>query len=208
VGSTHPKYLHEAPKPTYYLPMSQRPRPAAWTILMIRTAPGAVHPGPAIAKVVRDEFEYVALTEMMPFSEQVRRNTSEQRLSADLSLAVAALGLLLAVVGLGSVLGYAVLCRKPEIGLRMALGATAENVRAMIAREAARMVIAGLVLGGLGSFGLGRLLESQLHGLVGLADVPTLVMVPAVLLAAALAAAWLPAHRAASVDPAAALQDE
>lgn len=208
VANTRLKYLHDAPKPAYFDPIRQRVHMLPWSVMMIRTADGAVHPGPALAKVLRDEFPGVALTDMAPFAEQVRRNVSDQRLSADLALAIAALGLLLAMVGLGSVLSYAVSCRRQEIGLRMALGATVEKVVRMVLGEAGRIVAVGLVLGAAGILVLGRVLESQLYGLVSIGDLPTLAVAPAVLAAAALAAAWVPARRAARIDPAAALREE
>jgi ABC-type antimicrobial peptide transport system permease subunit len=115
---------------------------------------------------------------------------------------------LLAAVGLGSVMSYAVSRRGREIGLRMALGASRRRVVRMVLGEAGRLAAAGLVLGVAGALALGRLLESLLYGVVGVLDLPTLVAVPLVLAAAAVAAAWLPARRASRVSPARALRDE
>ncbi len=197
--------LHEAPPPTLYLPLAQHPRPLM--TLALRTA-GAVSPAVSLERVLREEHPEVALVEVAPFAEQLRRSLADQRLNADVALAVGVLGLLLATVGLGSLMSYAVSRRGPEIGLRMALGASAGRVVRMVLGEAGRLAAVGVGVGIAAALAFGRVLESLLYGLVGIVDVPTLAAVPLILAGAALIAAYLPARRAARIEPSSALRDE
>jgi ABC-type antimicrobial peptide transport system permease subunit len=93
------------------------------------------------------------------------------------------------------------------MGIRMAVGATKPDILLMVMSEGLRMSLAGLLLGVAGALALTRLISSFLFG-VSSADVTTFVSVGAVLLAAACAAAWIPARRAIKVDPAVALRQE
>jgi ABC-type antimicrobial peptide transport system permease subunit len=117
------------------------------------------------------------------------------------------LALVLAAVGLYGVKAYAVARRTREIGIRMALGAAPHAVLAMILREGAAMIIAGLALGlGLG-LGLGQLVASMLYRVSPLDPVAFLVA-PLVLGLVAIVACWLPARRATRVNPLTALRTE
>jgi predicted permease len=119
----------------------------------------------------------------------------------------AAVALVLAAVGIYGVLSYAVAERTKEIGIRMALGAEARGVVAMVLRDGLAVAVVGLALGLLGAFATTRLLESQLFG-VGSADPATFVAVPLVLLVVALVASYVPARRASSVAPMVALRKD
>jgi predicted permease len=119
----------------------------------------------------------------------------------------AAVALVLAAVGIYGVLSYAVAERTKEIGIRMALGAEARGVVAMVLRDGLAVAVVGLALGLLGAFATTRLLESQLFG-VGSADPATFVAVPLVLLVVALVASYVPARRASSVAPIVALRKD
>lgn len=126
---------------------------------------------------------------------------------------VAALGafaiatLVLAALGLAAVLGFAIRRRSAEIGLRMAVGATPSRVRRLVLRQGGGLVVAGIGLGVVTGVALARLLAGRLHG-VGIADPLTWSVVTGMVLAIALAACWLPAHRAARTDPLVALRSE
>ncbi len=111
-----------------------------------------------------------------------------------------ALGLFLAAIGTYGVIAYSVAQRRREIAIRMALGAARPQVVGLIIRQGAGLVAVGLALGLVGAFTAGRLVQGLLYG-VSTADPAALGGVSAVLLAAALIATWLPARRAASVDP-------
>ncbi len=121
--------------------------------------------------------------------------------------AFAALALLLAAVGLYGVLAYAVAQRTAEIGLRMALGAERARVVRTVLGSALGVAVAGLALGTLGALGTGRLLRSFLFG-VSATDWITLVTVAATILVVTLLASYVPARRAAAVDPMTALRNE
>ena len=117
----------------------------------------------------------------------------------------AGLALLLATVGVYAVMAYLVTQRTHEIGVRMALGATRGAVERLAIGQAARLTAAGVVVGLALSVALGRLMEAGLFGLVS-ADARLLGGLAAVLVTAALAAGWIPARRAAAVDPLEALR--
>ncbi len=130
-----------------------------------------------------------------------------QRSSAWLVGGFAGLALLLGVIGLYGVIAYSVSQRTREIGLRLALGAERRTVYELILGEAGRLVLAGLVIGAGASVAAGVLMRALLFGTEPW-DVPTLVGVAAVLGIAALVASFIPARRAASVDPIEALRTE
>jgi putative ABC transport system permease protein len=118
-----------------------------------------------------------------------------------------AIGLVLVTIGVYSVLAYTTTRRTQEIGIRMALGAEGSDVLGMVVRMGLRLVGIGVVLGLIASVALGRVIATQLWG-VSAYDPWTLVSVPLVLLLTGLVACWLPARRAARVDPLVALRYE
>jgi putative ABC transport system permease protein len=119
----------------------------------------------------------------------------------------AGVGLALVIVGVYSVLAYATSCRTQEIGIRMTLGARSSDVLGMVLRMGLRLVGFGVGLGLVASIALGRVLGTQLWG-VSAYDPWTLVCVPVILLVTGAAACWVPARRAAGVDPLVALRYE
>jgi putative ABC transport system permease protein len=119
----------------------------------------------------------------------------------------AAIGLILVTIGVYSVLAYTAAQRTQEIGIRMALGAQASDVLAMVVRMGLGLVAAGVGLGLLASLTLGRIIATQVWG-VSAYDPWTFTCVPVVLLATGILACWLPARRAARVDPLVALRYE
>jgi putative ABC transport system permease protein len=121
--------------------------------------------------------------------------------------AFAVLALLMASVGLYGVLSYSVTRRTPEIGVRMALGARRATVVIDIVRTALLLAGVGIVLGTAAAFVATRLLSAELFS-VGRADPATFAATAAVVIVMALVASWLPAQRAASVDPLLALRAE
>jgi putative ABC transport system permease protein len=119
----------------------------------------------------------------------------------------AGLALLLACIGIYGVLTHLTRQRVPEIGLRMALGASAGNVMRLVLRQSLGMVLLGLGIGILGALAAGRLLEHLVNGMRPTDTVTFVVMIP-VLIAAALLASFVPARRASRVDPINALRQE
>jgi ABC-type antimicrobial peptide transport system permease subunit len=129
------------------------------------------------------------------------------RLVAVFSLGLGLLASLLAAVGLYGVMAYVVARRTREIGIRMALGATQQSVAWMILREILGMLAAGLVIGLMAAYSIGRVIESQLFG-VRASDPFVFLIAAGLLVAVALLAGWLPSRKAASVDPMVALRYE
>ena len=145
------------------------------------------------------------VTGLKTLPQQVRDSGFADRAIMVLSAAFAGLATLLAAVGLYGVLAYTVAQRTRELGLRMALGADAARLRAMVLGQVGRMTVVGGAVGLVAAFGVGRLAESLLYEIDGLT--PAVVAAAALALAAvALGAGFVPAHRASRVDPMAALR--
>jgi putative ABC transport system permease protein len=129
------------------------------------------------------------------------------RMSAFLLSVFAALALLLSGIGLYGVVSYAVAQRTREVGIRMALGADADRVVRLLAASGLKLVVVGTFIGLVASFALARLLSDLLFG-VETFDLTTFAAVPVVLGLTALVAAYLPARRAARLNPVTALRAE
>jgi ABC-type antimicrobial peptide transport system permease subunit len=117
----------------------------------------------------------------------------------------AAAGLVTAVTGVYALLAYTVAQRKREIAVRMAIGASSSSVAGLIVTESLMLALMGCVVGALGVAGISRLARSVLFGIAP-QDPLTLATTAAVLLAAVLAASWLPARRAARINPVSAMR--
>ena len=144
---------------------------------------------------------------LKPLSQQVRENVYLDRMIGTLAAGFAVLATLLAAVGLYGVLAYTVAQRTREIGVRMALGASAGRVRGLVLGQVARVAIVGGALGTAGALALGGAAQSLLFGLDG-HDPVVLAGAALVLAAAALAAGYVPAWRASRLEPVTALRAE
>ncbi len=140
-------------------------------------------------------------------NEQLDRGAITQRLTADLSACFGGLALLMAAIGLYGVMSYSMARRTSEIGIRMALGASQSSVLWMAMRETLWMVAVGVALGLGAAWWLGRVVQHQLFGLSA-ADPVAIGGAVAVIVCAAAVAGFVPARRAARVDPMAALRSE
>jgi ABC-type antimicrobial peptide transport system permease subunit len=147
----------------------------------------------------------LAVHRAAPMSEVVGRGISRERFALVLMGAFAAVSLLLAALGLYGVLAYSVRQRTREIGIRIVLGATTGQVRALVLRQAALVIALGLGAGTAGALALGRWLSSLVFQ-ISPWDPRILAATAALLAITGLLAAWLPARRAARVPPAIAIQ--
>jgi predicted permease len=148
-----------------------------------------------------------AVVEFRVLESQIRDSLLRERLMATLTGFFGSLGVLIAVIGLYGVISYMVVRRRNEIGIRMALGAARVDIVRMILGEACLLLAIGLALGTAASIAIARTVSSILFGLTP-NDATTLTMAVAGLAAVALAASYLPARRAAGVEPMLALREE
>lgn len=147
------------------------------------------------------------VTKVRTLAQVIERNAGPQRLAAELISAFAAAALLLAALGIYGVVSYAVSRREREIGVRMALGAQAQDVLGMVVREGLRLSLFGVACGIAAALALGRLLAGFLYH-VSTTDPATYLLVAFLLALVAALASLLPARRATRVDPAVALRAE
>ena len=160
---------------------------------------------PAVRAVVRRVAPEAPVFDIRAMSARVATASSQTRFSAILLGLFAAVAVSLAVMGIYGVLSFAVAQRTGEIGIRMALGAERGRVVALVLRDAARLAVVGLVAGVAAALVLTRVLRNMLFE-VTTTDPLTYVAMALVLGVAVLAAGWVPARRAARVDPVIALR--
>jgi putative ABC transport system permease protein len=205
VGDVHGVSLQKAPNPTYYFPFWQQNRHEV--TLVVRTAMEPTAIAAAVRGVIHSIDRELPIPRFETLDELVDNSVAQRRFQLDLVLLFAMAALLAAAVGVYGVISQAVAQRTNEIGIRMALGASASSVWSMVLRQGLAPVAAGLAVGLIGSLAAGRLVSGLLYG-VGAVDLPVFATVAFVLLAAATAACWLPARRATRVDPLVALRYE
>ncbi|HKE18343.1 MAG TPA: ABC transporter permease [Kofleriaceae bacterium] len=198
--------LREDRTPLVYVPTAQNREPETYSQLVIRAA-GPLAAVAAAAEQAVTEIVPSATLDWQALDDEIRETLRTERLLAALSGFFGLLAALLAGIGLYGVVAYSVARRTHEIGIRMALGATRRRISAMFLGEAIRLLAAGLAVGVAVSLLAGRAAGSLLYGLAP-RDPLTLVLAGAVLAAITCLASVLPAWRAASVDPMAALRDE
>lgn len=195
----------EEPSPFYYVPYAQEPRSAV--TLIVRTAGNPRDLVAPVRGAVRETDPALAVAESMTLTESLELSLLPQRAGGLLLTGFGLLGLVLASMGIYGVIAYTVAQRTREVGIRMALGASSVSVVGLVVRYAARLVLIGVVIGLVAAFALARLVRGFLTGLDP-SDPLTYGGVVAVLCGVALLAAWLPARRAARVDPMVALRQE
>ncbi len=175
--------------------------------LAVRTNAAPLSVVPAITGAVREIDAEVPLLNIRTMDDSVSASLSPARFTMLLLGAFAGLALLLAVVGIYSVMSYSVSRRTNEIGIRVALGASRGDVLLLIVRQALLLALIGSAIGIVGALALSRLMASQLYG-VRPTDPITFVTVAALLMIVSLAASYIPARRAMRVDPMTALRYE
>ena len=198
--------LREAPEPTAFYAANQDTSFGTYAAYELRTSGDPLaFAGAAKAAIARVAPR--ASLQLTTLQRQVSESLTRERLLATLSGFFGALALLLATIGLYGIMTYTVARRRNEIGIRIALGAARSRVIRLVLGEVGRMVALGLLLGVAGALAATRLVTSLLYGL-NPNDAPTLVASAVLLAAVAVLAGYLPARRAARVDPVTALREE
>jgi len=162
---------------------------------------------PQVRAVVQSLDPTIPLAEIATMDEVMASSVAQPRFAMVLLGAFAAIALTLAVVGIYGVISYAASRRTQEIGIRMALGAETRDVVRLMIRQGMVMALVGVTIGTVAALSLTRVMEGMLYG-VEPSDLGTFTGVPALFLAVALVACWIPAARASRVDPANALRYE
>ena len=187
------------------VPFWQSPWPQA--NIGVRTAGDPEIMTKTIAAAVHTVDSQIALSEVRTLDEIKNLNLADDRFTMLLYVAFGIVALILAGVGIYGVMGFTVAQREHELGLRMALGASRGNVVKLVLREALVLASIGLGLGLVGAYFVGRAMKTMLFG-VGSIDYTAMAVVALVLLGASMVASWLPARRAAAVEPMQALRTE
>lgn len=207
--------------PLLYTPWQQLGEGIGGMNFTLRTAGEPTALAAAVRQVVRELDSSLPLTEVSSQTARSQATLGQERLSARLLSFFGGLALLLAAIGLSGVLAYSVSQRTNEIGIRMALGAQTVNVLWLVIWQGMKLVLVGLAVGAAGGYILKRLLASQsfergtwqariaeqLYG-VSVTDPLTVAVIASLLIVVALVACWIPARRAAKVDPMIALRRE
>jgi macrolide transport system ATP-binding/permease protein len=199
--------LEGAPWSVVYVPYNQTPW--AWPAVLVRSLQNESSLDSEITQAIHSIDPFVSVFEAQTMTERINQSPSAylHRSSAWLVGGFAVIAFVLSVVGLYGVIAYSVSQRTREIGIRMALGAERSSVNQLILSEAGRLIAFGLVLGLVSSLAAATLMRTLLFA-VHSWDIPTLVVVAGVLASSALLASYIPAQRAASVNPVEALRTE
>jgi putative ABC transport system permease protein len=214
VGDTHDQGLNRDPFPIMFIPVAQMPD--AETALNSRVAPlwwivrSTMDPHTLVTSVsaaLREASRGLPVAHIRTMDEIEVRNTSRQRFNMLLLTIFGGAGLLMAAIGVYGVMSYSVQQRTQELGIRMALGAQASDLRDMVVGQGMTLTLIGVVIGIGGAFWLTRFLASFLFG-VNAWDPFVFIATPLLLTVVALIAIWIPAKRATRVDPMAALRLE
>ncbi|MFZ0819133.1 MAG: ABC transporter permease [Candidatus Acidiferrales bacterium] len=198
VGRVKQDSLDSNPRIAFYVPQTQYPVGGLTIVVQTNAAPAALVPS------VRDEIRAVdsdlPMYDVRTMQQRVSESLARRRFAMALLGVFATLALVLAVIGVYGVIAYLVSQGKREIGIRIALGATKQNILALIVRQGMLLALAGCGIGLAVAFALTRLMRSLLFG-VSATDALTFTAIPAVLILAALLASYIPARRATRIDP-------
>jgi predicted permease len=206
VGDVRERSMEGPPRPTIYVNYRQRPQTTRQFSVVMRSSMDASVILPQAQRIVRELDPQVPPT-FSTFSRVIAASLNTRRFNLILVGIFAVAATLLAVAGIYGVLAYSVARRTREIGVRIALGATAGNVLKLVLRQAMLTALAGVVVGTVFAFALTRLMRALLFE-VSATDPLTFAAVGQLLLTVALLAAYLPARRATRVDPLVALRYE
>jgi putative ABC transport system permease protein len=206
VKDSHYSDVREKPYPTYYLPWRQD-KTLGNLGFYVRTALPSASMISSIRGLLTRIDRNLPAEKLRPLEEQVDSTLSNDRLVLRLTSTFAILATLLAMLGLYGVMAHSVTRRTPEIGIRMAVGASPVSIRAMVMREMLRILAIGLVLGVPAALALSKYTESQLYGVTSYDSIVVFGAVLALSLTAT-AAAYVPARRASRISPVTALRHQ
>jgi predicted permease len=199
--------VHKTVDPTFYDPYWQGDDGTHEATFAIATPLGAQALLPSLREAMRQVDPNLPMLDVRTQDQQIAANQRQQRIFAILTSGFGVLALVLACIGIYGVMAYAVVQRTSEIGVRLALGAIPTQVLAMILSESSMMSVGGIAIGLAASFVLARFVRSMLYGVTA-SDPLTLSGAALLLLLVALAATWIPARRAANIQPMEALRHE
>ena len=206
VGDVRGFALDEPPLPTMYWPVSQiRATPSL--AIVVRTEGDPTNLTSSVRDAIAEIDRAQPIYEMQTLDQLVAKSLGQRRFTLTLMLLFGVLALVLSAIGIYGVMAFAVTQRTQEIGIRMALGASALDVLKMVVGSGMFLAAIGVAVGLIGAFGLTRLMASLLFG-VSPTDFLTFGLVTAGLLFVALLACYIPARRATKVDPLVALRYE
>ena len=204
VGDVKEISLSEPPPDQFYRPLKQVP---ATGFIILRAAGDSARTANQVRHAMREMDPQIAVNFVKTLDQARSDAETSPRTMARLFSLFAVLALLIAVAGITSMLALWVRQRTRELGIRMALGASPREIVSAILRQGLTLTAAGIVFGIAAAFTLTRALKGLLFGVTP-TDFETYATVSALLLAAALAACWMPARRAAKIDPQQALRAE
>jgi len=199
--------LDEGVKPEIYFAMAQMAGRYRRMNLAVRTSVDPKSTLAAIQAAIREVDKDQPVYQIQTIDELIRDSVGTRRFALTILILFAALALVLAVSGIYGVISYSVTQRTQEIGIRMALGASARDVLRLVLGQFLRLTLVGVALGLIGAYALTRLMTSLLFGVTA-TDVTTFVLVSISLSVVALVACLIPARRATRVDPLVALRYE
>jgi ABC-type antimicrobial peptide transport system permease subunit len=203
VGDTKDGGLDAEPRGVVFMPFDQEV--AFVGGLVVRASRDASALAPAATRLVRGIAPQDPIDNVLTVREIRDQSVAPRRLNAALVSSFGVLALVIAAVGIAGVLAFSVSARTNEIGIRMSLGADSGRVLRMVLREGGVLLLVGLALGVIGAVTASRLIQGLLFG-VPPHDPVTLAIVALVMTTVGVGACWLPAMRAASIDPAVALR--
>lgn len=174
---------------------------------VVRTQGDPMAVAPSVIAAVHEMDKDQPLAELRPMSERLGDSTARAQFSMALLVVLAGIAFILAVAGIYGVMSHTVLQRTQEMGIRMALGASAPDVFKMVLMEGGRMLLIGAILGCVATVALTRVMKSMLYE-TSVANPVSIAIVTAVLVLAGLIACWLPSRRASNVNPIEALRYE
>ncbi len=214
VGDVRDGSLNRDPNPIMYIPWAQLPDAHSANLLsitslawVVRTRTEPVTLSEAIQKQLGDASGGLPVARLRVMDDVVSQSTARSDFNMLLLTIFAGSALILAAIGVYGLMAYSVQQRTQEMGVRLALGADASQVRNMVIRQGMTLVLIGVIIGVASAFGLARVMTTFLFGVTP-RDPLVFIAVPLVLAAVAWLGVWLPARRAARVDPVLALRVE